>query len=283
MPARRISRRAVLLTAPLVALGVLTRGVAAQSELLEAVRGDLPLLLTVPHDGTDIVPGVPRRSGGVQQRDVGTLPLARGVAEALAAALGARPYLVAARFHRRYIDANRSPDEAYEVAAAAPYYEAYHGQVAAYVAELRTRFAGGALLLDVHGQAFRREALMRGTLDGLTVTALLARAGQAALTGPLSVFGQLQARGYSVIPPNTPPGAPPETRFRGGYTVQAYGSQHPTGIDAIQIEVGAVWRQPATAPRLAVDLAEALAVFTTAYLRDHQLSRAPERAAGLVA
>ena len=267
MVGRRVSRRAVLLGAPLVALGVATGGVAGQSGLVDAMRGELPLLLTVPHDGEESVPGVPRRTGGVQRRDAGTLPLAWGAAEALAAGLGGWPYLVAARFHRRYVDANRPPDQAYEVAAAAPYYEAYHEQVAAYVAELRGRFPGGALLLDVHGQAVDREGLVRGTRNGATVTALLARAGEAALTGPLSVFGQLQARGYAITPPNTPPGAPPEILFPGGYTIQAYGSQLPTGIDALQIEIGSTWRQPDTAPRLAVDLAEALVAFTTAYLR----------------
>ena len=268
MAARRISRRVVLLSAPLVALGAASGGVSAQTALVEAAPGDLPLLLTVPHDGWEAVPGVPPRTSGVRRRDTETLPLARGAADALLTALGARPYLVAARFHRRYVDANRPPDQAYEVAAAAPYYQTYHGQVAAYVAELRARFPGGALLLDVHGQAADREALIRGTQDGLTVSALLARAGEAALVGPISLFGQLAARGYAVLPPNTPLGAPPEGRFRGGYTVQTYGSQHPDGSDAIQIEIGTVWRQAASARQRAGDLAEALAVFTNAYLGD---------------
>jgi len=266
MLARRVSRRAVLLGAPLVALGVASRGASAQTGLVETMRGDLPLLLTVPHDGMEAVPGVPRRTGGVRARDASTLAIAHGVSDGLLAALGGRPYLVAAHFSRRYIDANRPPDQAYEVAAAAPYYDAYHGQVAAYVAELRARFPGGALLVDVHGQAADRDALIRGTQDGATVAALLARAGEAALTGPRSVFGQLQARGYAVTPPNTPLGAPPESLYRGGYTVLAYGSQRATGIDAIQIEIGATWREPPSAPRLAADLAAALAVFSEAYL-----------------
>jgi N-formylglutamate amidohydrolase len=274
---QKISRRTVLVGAPLVALGLATGSAAAQSVLVDASPGTLPLLLTVPHDGTEAVPGVPRRTAGVLARDTATWRVARATADALVELLGGRPYLVAARFARRHIDANRPPEVAYESPLAAPVYDAYHERVAAYVAEVRARFPHGALLLDVHGQAAHPNVLLRGTQDGLTVPALLGRAGDAALSGPFSIFGQLAARGYPVAPaPNAPLGQPPETLgYRGGYTVVRYGSQRPSGIDAIQIEIGADWRQAATIPGLAYDLAAALAVFTTEYLR------APAAAAAL--
>jgi hypothetical protein len=53
-----------------------------------------------------------------------------------------------------------------------------------------------------------------------------------------------------------------DPRFSGGYTVFNYGSQHPEGIDAIQLEFGKNHRAN---ERLAEDLAEALIVFMTQY------------------
>jgi N-formylglutamate amidohydrolase len=257
----RVSRRALLASASLAALGLAARDAAAAPGAVEVRRGDLPLLLTVPHDGGESIPGVPPRRNGVSVRDAETLPLARAVAHDVIVALGARPYFVAACFSRRHVDANRAPAQAYEVPAAASFYEAYHGAVREAVADLRARFPRGALLLDVHGQGVEPEALIRGTQDGTTVSALLERAGEAALSGPRSLFGQLQARGYPVRPANAPLSAAPETIYRGGFTVQAYGSHTADGVDAIQIEVGSRWRQPGETHRVAADLAAALVTF----------------------
>jgi N-formylglutamate amidohydrolase len=265
MNSLRVSRRALLASASLAALGLATRDAAASTRAVEVRRGDLPLLLTVPHDGGDSIADVPPRRSGVTVRDAETLSLARAVAHDVIVALGARPYFVAAFFSRRHVDANRAPAQAYEVPAAAPAYDAYHGAVREAVADLRARFPRGALLLDVHGQGVEPEALIRGTQDGTTVSALLARAGEAALTGPRSLFGQLQARGYTVWPANAPLSTAPETIYRGGYTVQAYGSHTPDGVDAIQLEVGSRWRQPGETHRVAADVAAALVTVLNRY------------------
>jgi hypothetical protein len=88
--------------------------------------------------------------------------------------------------------------------------------------------------MDLHGQATFRESLVRGTRDGQTVSRLIARHGKAALVGPDSVFGGLEARGYQVVPPGATPDAPEPRAFRGGFIVATYGSHHENGIDAIQ-------------------------------------------------
>lgn len=99
----------------------------------------------------------------------------------------------------------------------------------------------------------------RGTQNGATVAALVRLRGEAALTGPQSIFGALHGKGYPVFPPNTPVGSPREDkRYNGGYTVQTYGSGNPDGIDAIQIEIG---RNLRTDPEFIGALAEAVVVF----------------------
>ena len=237
---------------------------AGPDSLILTRPGNLPILLTVPHGGASTVPNVPLRNSGTTVTDAYTLETAEAVAKQLERALGAQPYFVAARFSRKYIDANRAAAEAYETPAAKPVYDAYHREIARYVAELRERFPQGALLLDIHGQGDAPDVVHRGTRNGATVAALLRRHGNAALTGPDSVPGALAGRGYRVFPPNTPPGNPPEHRgYSGGHTVHLYGSGGPAGIDAIQLELGRALRTDA---RFGVALGDAITVFCRAYL-----------------
>lgn len=233
----------------------------AQS-LVTASRGDLPLILTAPHDGTGNVGLAASRVNGVTVRDLGTGELARRTADLIGQKTGKRPYLVIAEFSRKYVDANRPPEEAYESDAAAPAYRAYHDRLAAYVEEIRTRFPAGALLVDVHGQGQEASVIFRGTRHGLTTKALMARAGPEALTGPKSLLGELAARGYRTNPAPDGSTLEEDRRFNGGYTVFHYGSQNADGIDAIQLEFGSALRKQA---RLADNLADALAAFTRLY------------------
>lgn len=240
--------------------------VAAQaSDLVLSQPGNLPILLTVPHGGLRPVPNVVQRTRGITSTDGYTIEIAQAVAKHLEASLGARPYLVAARFTRKHIDANRAPANAYESPHAKATYDAYHGEIRRYIAEIKAKHPQGALLLDLHGQSDDPAVLHRGTQNGATAAALLRKHGPDALTGPKSIFGVIQASGFKVFPPNGPIGFPPEDRrFNGGYTVQTYGSRNPQGLDAIQLEPGRDLRKD---PRFAAALGEAIATFRQAYLR----------------
>lgn len=242
---------------------------AAAQELVTVQAGTMPILLTAPHGGNNPVPGVPRRTDGTLVQDARTDELAAAVSSRLETLSCARPYMVIARFHRRYIDANRAPEEAYENPAAIPYYASYHGAIRQFVDEIRERYPEGALLVDLHGQGQEPTRIHRGTRNGLTVRRLLDRAGPPPLVGPQSILGRLQAAGYDVFPPNTPPPEPREDpRFNGGYTVGNYGSQQPDGIDALQLEIGARFRQEDTLQPLADQLAAAIADYLGAFSGD---------------
>jgi len=245
---------------------------AADAENLVIARaGNLPILLVAPHGGREAVPGVPVRGSGVTSTDARTTELALALAKRLKDVLGAEPYVVAARFSRKYIDANRAEAEAFESPEAKPAYEAYHNRIRAFVSEIRRRFPRGGLLLDIHGQSDDPGTVSRGTQNGATVAALLRQRGETALVGPQSVFGVLQGKGYTVFPPNTPVGSPREFRkLNGGYTVRTYGSGTPDGIDAIQVEVG---RDLRTDPKFIDALAQAVVVFHKAYLAEGEQAR----------
>ena len=256
-PPRRTLLRLALLSA--VPAGAFAQEAAGW---VQASTGTLPLILTAPHDGDRSIPGVPPRTRGERVRDVGTRALAEGIADALEARLGARPYLLVALFACRHVDASRPLQAALETPEAIPAYREYHDRLAAFVAEVRERFPEGALLVDVHGHGRDPDLVFRGTRSGLTVRRLVERFGPAALQGPDSLTGALAARGYRIDPPQGGTRLDEGPWFIGGHTVFAYGSHRPEGIDAIQLEFGRMLRARA---RTASDVADALAVFLHAY------------------
>ncbi len=251
----------------LFALALLSPGRAgadpAQAVTVEA--GGLPIIIAAPHGGRLALPEIPaRRGAGVAQftteRDSNTAELAEMIAANLAADLGAPPFLVVARFERKFIDANRAENAAFETTAAKAYYEAYHGALRAAAAAVKERWGGG-LLLDIHGQGAAADTIFRGTHNGRSVAALRQRFGAAAVIGPKSILGHMAALGYRIEP-----AAGEERRYTGGYTTQTYGSHRGTAVDAIQLELGANLRRQANLERTAGDLARAIGIFAREYL-----------------
>jgi N-formylglutamate amidohydrolase len=267
-------RTSALTKIGLLAIGILLHGpLSAQEQqgparLLTIWAGMLPIILSAPHGGRESIPGVPvRRGNGVRQftteRDSNTAELAEAIGRALGDRLDAKPFLIVARFERKYVDANRPPGAAYESAAAKPYYEAYHGALEDASEHVRQQWVGG-LLLDIHGQGAETDTIFRGTDNGKSVSALQQKFGHEALTGPKSIIGQLALKGYKIIPNGA--GEAGEQRYTGGYTTRTYGSHRGTQIDAIQLEIGTNLRARAKLDRTAIDLADSIAVFARRFL-----------------
>ena len=252
----------------------------APAELVLVRQGGLPIVLAAPHGGREAIPGVePRQDranvtayriwGGFQRStDGNTDVLAQGIAAEIAKLTGKAPYLVVAKFQRRYIDANRPPELAFDSSDARPYYERYHHSIRGFVDEIRAAYPAG-LLIDVHGQDKDPEVVMRGTINGRTVERLLRRAGVKAVTGPDGIFGALEANGFKVFPGNNVPprGRSEDGGFNGGYTVSFYGSENRLGIDAVQMEFGSRYRAKAALDQTIRDAAKAIVAFHDAYLK----------------
>lgn len=220
---------------------------SAEQHLVLVQYGDIPLVLSAPHGGREAIPGVSPRTGDgvkkfVAQRDENTAELVQTIAGLIEQRHRVRPYVVIARFERKYCDVNRPEDSAIESPTAKPYYQAYHGVLAEYCRDVQRRWHGG-LLLDIHGQAGYKDDVIRGTNNTQTVKLLIERQGMGAVNGPKSLFGFLQAAGYGVLPKlETADREVPQ--YNGGYTVSTYGSDNPGGIDAIQMEFGSNLRIP---------------------------------------
>ncbi len=256
-----------------VVLTLIPIAVGAQSrDLMYAESGELPVILTAPHGGAQDVPGCEVRSpvgkSFVNRPDQSTDVLALDIAAELKRLTGKAPYLVMARFHRKYIDANRPADEAYAGPGCAADYAAYHAAIRRYINEVRAKYPQ-AMLFDIHGQTAYPDAILRGTHHGTAVAKLLARAGAPAVTGPDSVFGRFAAMGYSIVPAiNTFPTDKVEAPgYTGGHTVALYGSHRPDGIDVMQLEFGRDLRLGAALGKTAKDTAQAIAAFHERFLK----------------
>lgn len=231
--------------------------------------GSLPIILSAPHGGNLSIPGVPPRQGkGVKQfvarADSWTAQLTEKMADEIEMKTGKRPYVVIARFHRKYIDANRPPKFAYESDQAKPTYDAYHQALAKARAEVIKRWGRG-ILLDIHGQGSKPKVIFRGTQNGRTTTHLIKKFGKEALTGKSSLFGQIAKQGFSVIPATDSPDRE-NSHYKGGYISVTYGSMKGGTMDAIQLELGKDLRAPRSNANTAKKLANAIDSFAKKYL-----------------
>lgn len=247
------------------------------NKLLTIWAGSFPIILAAPHGGREPIPGIaPRRGIGVAQftveRDSNTAELAEAVAVRVRQRLGATPFLVVARFERKFVDANRAAAAAYESPEAKPYYDAYHRALREAVEQTRQKWGGG-LLLDIHAQGAQPDAIYRGTDNGRSVIELHKRYGRAALTGPKSILGYLASKDYKILPDLA--AGERETRYTGGYTTRTYGSHQDTQVDAIQLELGSSLRAKRNLERTAQDLAQAIEVFAREYLMQGNAHSAP--------
>jgi N-formylglutamate amidohydrolase len=268
--------RFALLAFPFLALVALTPASDAPSKPEDFVtvrKGTLPIILSAPHGGRMKVPDVPERVGkGLTNfhtvRDNNTAELTEKLAAELEELLGGKPWVVIARFDRKYLDANRPREEGYESDKAKPYYDAYHRPLAAACLAVRKKHGRG-LLLDIHGNGVHKGTICRGTQNGKTVTLLRERDGWPAVRGKYSVLGRMEKLGYKVLPASDAgEDAKEERQFTGGFIVTNYGSHTAYAIDAIQLEFGSFLRDKDKYETTAKDLADAIRVFHDTYLKD---------------
>ena len=236
-------------------------------ELVVSEAGEIPIILTAPHGGDQQVPNIDELVAQINDTDEYTYELTMNLIHEIERITGRWPYVVAARFERKYIDANRPEAEAFQDPDARPYYQAYHVALKHSIDEVRRLYPDGALLIDIHSQSkdgFQNK-VCRGTRNGQTVIRLVNRHGEEALKGPLSIASKLEANRYEVFPPED---GIEEPCYNGGHTVATYGSHRDDGIDAIQLEIGTeLLSDEEKRTEFTADLAEAISVFWTAYLR----------------
>jgi N-formylglutamate amidohydrolase len=189
--------------------------------------------------------------------DLCTRTVTTGLAQHLLDLTGEAPSVVIAEFEREYIDANRSPDCAFEPVQptdAQQFYDEYHNTVRQFIDDIRAENGKLVLLFDIHGTVGiegNLAELYLGTVNGLTVKRLV-EADPQAMQRRRSLRGCLETAGYSVVAE--------ASELIGGYTVRTYGSHNHDGLDAIQIEILRKLREcPSERETLIENLAQVIA------------------------
>jgi len=199
----------------------------------------------------------------VTRTDAENARLNEGFAEAIAKISGRRPYVVIARFHRKFVDANRAQKLAYESDLAKPVYDAYQQALAEACQNIMDRWGRG-ILLDIHGQSLAPDTIFRGTQQGKSTAHLVRRFGKEALTGGKSLFGQFARQGFTVDPPVG--SLARESHYSGGHIIATYGSAAGGTFDAIQTEPGKNLRSATQRTQTAAKMATAITAFANDYL-----------------
>lgn len=229
------------------------------TNLIFVQKGGLPIILTAPHGGQLEIPDVPERKKGTKVKDIYTLDLTLATSKFLFELTGVYPYVVAANFSRKYIDANRSAKRAYEDERAKLVYDSYHQYIAEFIKEIKEKYEKFHLLLDIHGQSLHHDTIFRGTKDKTTIQNLIEKYGENGISGENSIIGILNSKGYKTH--LTEITEEEHRSFDGGYTVGKYGSHNKDGIDAIQLEFGRNYREPENIDKTAQNLANAIFQF----------------------
>lgn len=223
------------------------------TDVYSFTAGDAPLLISIPHDGRELMPGQADTMTAAGRRLPDTDWHVRRLYE-FASGIGAN--VIAANYSRYVIDLNRPPsddalyagqlstglcpyrtfagDDIYRSGARVPateqalrvkrYWQPYHERIAAELARLRDTFSC-ALLWDAHSIAARVPMLFDGVLPDLNIGTDNGRSCAPALAQ--AVMQAAESSTYSAVL---------NGRFRGGFITRNYGKPE-QNIHAIQLEL----------------------------------------------
>lgn len=214
------------------------------STLVRTQVGTLPILISAPHGGTQVVPNCSERTGVgvgdfVTVRDTYTEELALEIAAEIERISGKKPHYVIASFSRKFVDVNRSFENGAESDAGRAVWNEYHDALKAAITGM-----GKGLVIDVHGQGRTANTVYRGTRNGATIKLPTGRSRDNRTSSPASLFPMLCKAGWTVFP--TGDEAKEDPSFTGGYISGTYGGKaYPTS--AIQMEFGGDYRRNAAA------------------------------------
>jgi hypothetical protein len=248
-----------------------------EEQLVKRHSGTMPIILTSPHGGSEAPPNVSERTKEdtpancdfQNKRDDDTATITERMAQKIVDLTGLSPYVVIARFHRKYIDANRSAPCAFTDADARPFYDEYHNRVKEFINQLLAQNGNRGFLFDIHGTleiASDPADLYLGTADGLSFQPGFDRSTvfmQHGLHGLLKSVrrqsgmadpGQIFQYRVSPLDETTTE----TSAVSGGFTIREYGPL----INAIQIEIANTIRDDSQkADFLVEDLALAMINF----------------------
>ena len=232
-------------------------------DYVEYQPGNLPLIISVPHDGELAPSDIPDRNcaGCVTVTDLNTQDLGRRLREAVFQKTGCYPHLIINRLRRTKLDANRDIQEAANGnAEAEAAWNAFHALTDTAKAILNREFGKG-LYIDLHGHGHSIQRLELGyllsgsqlrqsdaslntenlinqsSIRQLVLDNAAKRTHAELVRGESSLGGLMEKALYPSVPGTFDPSPrSSDAYFSGGYNTERHGSLLGGKIDAIQIE-----------------------------------------------
>ncbi|TFF86236.1 MAG: hypothetical protein EU517_00690 [Promethearchaeota archaeon] len=217
------------------------------NKLITHKRGDIPLILSVPHGGEVLCDEVPTRSSGIRGIDRNTILLAKELVKMLQhiydkrSHMSKEPSFVFSDIARSKIDLNRPQERAFnqDSVLAKNLYLLYHHTIKKYILQ-NIEVYNTSILLDIHGfevksrpRGFRDVDIILGTnnLNSLSAEPIKKKDWSNNIRGRIiKKFLGLE------IP--IAPGHPRRREYvlSGGYITKKYGASQISNSQAIQIE-----------------------------------------------
>lgn len=232
------------------------------SSYVSAQTGYMPLIISVPHGGSERPESIPDRScnDAVNVMDEFTIELSEAIMLAFAEK-GYRPYIIVNHLHRSKMDANRNrADASCGHPHAQEVWDIFHSEVKKSRDEVIRTFERG-LYLDLHGHGNPKQRVELGYLlfddelalspEELNSDALVSvsaiqnlvrnnrrEAAHVSLLKGAEAFGSLlHNKGFPAVPSLTDPvPLASDNYFSGGYNTAQYSSYNGGTVDGIQVE-----------------------------------------------
>ncbi|MBI5727714.1 MAG: hypothetical protein HY965_07670 [Ignavibacteriales bacterium] len=239
------------------------KGVMSNSGYVEYFKGNIPVVISVPHDGESAPSAIPDRNcGGAQTKsDIHTLEMGLGLRKAFFNKTGNMPYLIINHLKRRKVDVNREVEEAACGSRVAEIvWDEYHSFIDSAKEAVFNQFKKG-LYIDLHAHGHTAQFLEIGylldaeelqlsnndlddalfieksSIRSLTSSGLSKEKFTSIVRGSQSLGTLIENAGYPAIPSLAHPYPELEQPFfRGGYSLHRHGSLNGGTIDGVQIE-----------------------------------------------
>ena len=230
--------------------------------------GELPIVISVPHDGALKPDDMPDRKEGVTVRDSYAAGLATAMRDAMQKRFGKAPALIICELSRKKVDCNREIKEgAQGNAKAEKVWHEYHAFIDEAEKAVLAKSPHG-LYFDIHSHGHPKKRIEIGYLLKPADLALsdaqlnadpkiaartsirtldkLSPASFAELVrGPTSFGGLLEERGIPAIPSPKQTLEEKDPYFNGAYDVTAHGSRDKAQLDGMQLETPGIVRSTA--------------------------------------
>ena len=234
-------------------LTVLILGFSYLKEPMVLKRGNIPVLITVPHGGSGRYMNIKKRNCSPCKTvsDSYTISLAKNISYYLDKEFNSRPSVLYMNIHRSRIDVNRNTDEGCNDYSCIKYYNEYHNYIKKELSRIIKKY-GYAILIDLHGQSSSKEMqigynvphrILRGNIfsankyKNTTFKNSVLRkyyTNTSLLFGKNSFISTMSNNDINIYP--TPSNRKKKIKYLdGGYTVEKYSNIN--SVYAVQIEV----------------------------------------------